>query len=145
MVINNISADHSRFDTFSEDIGKRIRQARLEAKLNQTQLAEKLNKKQATISEIERGMIDINASTLLKLAIVLEKPVSFFFPQCIHAIVQPEKISASEAELITFSRKLNRDDLKRIVIQIRALAELAEEEAMEEYATEIRNIDTSSI
>ncbi len=88
---------YRKFDSFSVEIGKRIRQARVESHLNQTELADKLNKKQTSISEIERGKIEITASTLLKIAITLEKPVSYFFPQWIHSIVQPEKNSITRS------------------------------------------------
>jgi len=127
--------EEERFDSFSSEIGLRIRQARVDANLNQTELADKLNKKQTSISEIELGKTVITASTLLKLAIVLMKPVSYFFPQWIHSIVQPEKISALQAELLSFAKKLNDDDLKRIIIQVRALA-LQDERQYREFLSE---------
>ena len=94
---NSSTADDQKFDHFTIEVGKRVRQARIEAHLNQTELADKLNKKQTSISEIERGKIEITASTLLKIAITLEKPVSYFFPQWIHSIVQPEKNSITRS------------------------------------------------
>ncbi len=114
--------DEPKFDSFSVEIGKRIRQARIDSNLNQTELAEMLHKKQTSISEIERGKIEITASTLLRLAFGLEKPVSYFFPKWIHSRVQPEKISALQAELLSFAKKLKDHDLQRIIIQVRALA-----------------------
>lgn len=36
--------------------------------------------------------------------------------------MQPEKITASEAELLTLAKKLKDADLNRIIIQVRALA-----------------------
>ena len=111
-----------KFDSTSVEIGKRIRQARLDANLNQTELAEMLKKKQTSISEIERGKIEITAKLIIHLAMNLEKPISYFFPKWIHSYVLPEKISAPEAELLSFARKLSHDDLLRIIIQVRALA-----------------------
>ncbi len=116
-----VSNDH-KFDIFSVEIGKRIRQARVDANLNQTELAKRLNKKQTSISEIERGKIEITARLLINFALKLEKPVSYFFPKWVHSVLQPEKITAHEAELLNFARKLNHDDLLNIIIQVRALA-----------------------
>ena len=61
-------------------VGELIREAREQHHLSQVDLAEKINRRPATISEIENGKSDISIQTLLALAIVLEKPISYFFP-----------------------------------------------------------------
>lgn len=118
--------DYVKFDIFPVEIGKRIRQARIDANLNQTELADMLHKKQTSISEIERGKIEISASTLLHIAIVLKKPITYFFPAWSHKFLQPEKLTHYEAELLSSTRKISEDDMKRIIIQVRALASYAE-------------------
>jgi len=142
---NSSIADDRKLDSFSAEIGKRIRQARVDANLNQTELAEMLHKKQTSISEIERGKIEITASTLLRLAIGLEKPVSYFFPKWIHSRVQPEKISSLEAELLSFAKKLNKDDLQRIIIQVRALALQDERQYYEFLEEDKSDIDPGDV
>ena len=39
-----------------------------------------VNKRPATISDIENGNSDINALTIVSFVTVLEKPISYFFP-----------------------------------------------------------------
>ena len=145
MIKNSSVTDDQKFDSFSVEIGKRIRQARVDANLNQTELAEMLHKKQTSISEIERGKIEITASTLLRLAFSLEKPVSYFFPKWIHSRVQPEKISALQAELLSFAMKLKNEDLQRIIIQVRALALQDERQYYEFIEDSERDIDPGDV
>ena len=62
-------------------MGKLVRDAREERSWSQSDLAEKITRRPATISYIENGKSDISVQTLLVLAIVLGKPISYFFPQ----------------------------------------------------------------
>ena len=66
---------------FTLEMGKLIRSAREEEGLSQTELAEKLSKRQATISDFETGKIEIGILTLVQLAIVFGKPISYFIPE----------------------------------------------------------------
>lgn len=66
---------------FTKLVGELIREAREQHHLSQVDLAGKINRRPATISEIENGKSDISIQTLLALAIVLEKPISYFFPK----------------------------------------------------------------
>jgi len=66
---------------FTIRMGKLIREAREEHSWSQSDLAEKINRRPATISDIENGKSDISVQTLLVLTIVLGKPISYFFPQ----------------------------------------------------------------
>lgn len=66
---------------FTKLLGEHIREAREDKGWSQSQLAENINRRSATISEIENGKSDISIQTLLVLAIVLDKPISYFFPK----------------------------------------------------------------
>jgi transcriptional regulator with XRE-family HTH domain len=66
---------------FTKLVGKFIREAREQRHMSQVELAEKINRRPATISEIENGKSDISIQALLSLAIALEKPISYFFPK----------------------------------------------------------------
>ncbi len=66
---------------FTIKMGKLVRDARVEHSWSQSDLSEKINRRPATISYIENGKSDISVQTLLVLAIVLGKPISYFFPQ----------------------------------------------------------------
>ena len=65
---------------FTKEMGKLIKAAREEKGLSQTELAQELSKRQATISDFENGKIEIGILTLVHLAIVFGKPISYFIP-----------------------------------------------------------------
>jgi len=65
---------------FTIEMGKLIRAAREDKELSQTELADKLSRRQATISDFENGKIEIGILTLVQLAIVFGKPISYFIP-----------------------------------------------------------------
>lgn len=62
----------------AKKLGKRIRLARVEADLTQTELAQKMHAKQKSISRYETGDSMPSVETLVKLAKVLRKPSSYF-------------------------------------------------------------------
>jgi len=62
-------------------LGKKIRLGRVELGLTQTQLAEKINAKQKSISRYETGASLPSIKTLVKIAKVLEKPAGYFLDE----------------------------------------------------------------
>lgn len=54
-------------------VGERIREARQEAWLTQAELAERVHRRQAAISQIELGQMLLDVETLVYLAGVLER------------------------------------------------------------------------
>ena len=60
-------------------IAQRIKAARLQRNLTQQDLADKLGKTSAAISDLERGKTQISASDLVILADLLVKPVEYFY------------------------------------------------------------------
>jgi len=65
----------------AKKLGKRIRLARVEADLTQTQLATKIHAKQKSISRYETGDSMPSVETLVKLAKVLKKPTTYFLDE----------------------------------------------------------------
>lgn len=63
----------------NDDIAKKVKETRKMRGLTQSDVAKVLNKTSATVSDIERGKIQISASDLFKIANVLNKPIEFFF------------------------------------------------------------------
>jgi len=61
--------------------GKKIKLARVELDLTQTQLAQKINTKQKNISRYETGASLPSIETLIKIAKFLKKPVGYFFDE----------------------------------------------------------------
>jgi len=62
-------------------LGKKIKLARVEKDFKQVQLAELIASTQMRISGYERGATTPSIETLLKLAKVLEKPLSYFLDE----------------------------------------------------------------
>jgi len=61
--------------------GKNIKLARIELDLTQTQLAQRINSKQKSISRYETGASLPSIKTLVKIAKVLKKPAGYFLDQ----------------------------------------------------------------
>lgn len=62
-------------------LGKKIKLARVEMDLNQTQLAKKIGAKQKSISRYETGVASPTIETLVKIAKVLKKPAGHFLDE----------------------------------------------------------------
>jgi len=68
---------------FTVEMGKLIRKARKEQGLSQAELSKLINRRPATISDIENGKSEISVISLATFAAILNKPVSYFFPPTI--------------------------------------------------------------
>lgn len=62
----------------AKKLGKKIKIARIELDLNQTEFAEKIGSKQKSISNYETGTSLPSLATLSKIAKVLKKPAGYF-------------------------------------------------------------------
>jgi len=62
----------------TKKLGKKIRLARIEADLTQTQLAQKIKANQKSISRYETGASLPSLGTLVKIAKALKKSTSYF-------------------------------------------------------------------
>ena len=60
-------------------LGHKIKLARLEAELTQTELAFKIKAKQKSISGYETGTVEPSVSTLDRIAKAVQKPIGEFF------------------------------------------------------------------
>ena len=103
---------------FTEAVGQRIRQAREERGLSQMRLAERIDRRQATISDMENGRMQPDATTLVVLAQVLEKPVTYFFPPPWGPRVARGDLSYDEQALLLEFRRLQSDEHRRIAIAL---------------------------
>ena len=65
----------------AKKLGKKIKVARVELDLNQSQLAEKVGAKQKSISRYENGLSVPTIETLVKIAKVLKKPAGYFIDE----------------------------------------------------------------
>jgi transcriptional regulator with XRE-family HTH domain len=60
-------------------IVKRIKEARIERRFTQQDIAKHLGRSTAAISELERGKVQVSASDLYQIAQLLNKPIEYFF------------------------------------------------------------------
>jgi len=112
-------------NSFTVKLGELIRDARVEAHLSQAELALRVYLRQSSISNIEKGLRAVSAEELLYLIFALNKPVTYFFPEQVTQDLAESDLTILEKELLIQARRLNRDDLRRVIAQSRALAELA--------------------
>jgi transcriptional regulator with XRE-family HTH domain len=109
---------------FTVAMGNLIRDARQEAKLTQGDLAEKAYMRQATVSDIENGKREATSSEVVYLSFALEKPIGYFYPIFSKYNDDSGKLTDLEQELLLQARKLSNDDLRKVIAQVKALAEL---------------------
>ena len=108
---------------FTIGMGKLIRQARDENGLSQSELAKQIYRRQASLSDIENGKMQPDAETLLYLTLVLNKPISYFFPSQFGAYIRLESLDPLLQELLMNAQRLSEEDLHRLIVQTRALAD----------------------
>lgn len=65
----------------AKKLGKKIKVARVELDLNQSELAEKIGAKQKSISRYENGLSIPSIETLMKISKVLKKPAGYFLEE----------------------------------------------------------------
>ena len=65
----------------AKKLGKKIKLARIELDLNQTDLAKKIGAKQKSISRYENGLSMPSIETLMKIAKVLKRPAGNFLDE----------------------------------------------------------------
>lgn len=79
--INQLKANQVKTpNDFIISMGELIRAAREEREISQAALAKETKRRPSTISAIEKGKSEIGVLTLVTFAIVLNKPISYFFP-----------------------------------------------------------------
>ncbi len=109
---------------FTSGMGELIRKAREEAGLSQRDLASKIYRRQAALSEMENGLMQPDAETLLNFSHHLGKPITYFYPAPYKPDLQSEELSEKEKELLIQTRRLSEDDLRRIIAQVKAVVDL---------------------
>ena len=109
---------------FTIALGELIRKARIEANMSQKDLAWRAYFNQASISQIETGKRSVTAEEIVYLSIALNKPISYFFSGVQTLQINSCDLTILEEELLFEARKLEINDLRRIIAQIRSLIDL---------------------
>jgi transcriptional regulator with XRE-family HTH domain len=65
----------------AKKLGKKIKLARIELDMNQTELADKIKAKQKSISRYETGLSMPSIETLVKIAKALKKEPAYFLEE----------------------------------------------------------------
>ena len=108
-------ARQSKIDNAANQyIREKIKQARSEAHESQEDLAKALQKSRVSVSDIERGRVQIGASDLGWIAAHYDKPISYFFPP--RVTVDKSELSALDEELIFLFFQLPETQ-KRIALE----------------------------
>src|ERR1043165_5164179 len=68
-----------RADLRDAEVGRRVRSRRLECRLSQTELADRIGVTFQQVQKYEKGVNRIGAGRLQRIAEALEVPISFFF------------------------------------------------------------------
>lgn len=103
-------------------IGGQLRALRRNAKLNQAELAERIERTSEAISNIERGKSLPALDTLIAIAQVLNVPVQDFFPEPGLKDRKSSNRVRLEAEAQAILRSLSDDRAKIALAQLKALA-----------------------
>lgn len=120
-----ISDKEHKPNKFTLAMGQLIQAAREEAGLSQSDLAERVYRRRATISDIENGKADVDTILLALLAFTLDKPIIYFFPEFAIKRLNQEKLSALETELLLQFNIIDEKNLKKAAIkQVTDLADL---------------------
>ena len=123
-IIDLLAYREPRPNKFTIYLGDQIKKARLEAGLSQEELSNYIYKRRATVSDIENGKGEVDASTLALLAHILQKPLGYFYPRFLYREIKQEDLSPLENELIIQFRQVVDDTLREVVIkQVKAMGE----------------------
>jgi ribosome-binding protein aMBF1 (putative translation factor) len=68
--------DENEVEKLKKDMGALVKQARISNNIRQFDIVMKLDFRQARISDIENGKVEITVSELIKLSKILEKPIA---------------------------------------------------------------------
>ena len=74
-----------RADSRDAEVGRRVRSRRLECRLSQTDLADKIGVTFQQVQKYEKGVNRIGAGRLQRISEALEVPITFFFDNAPHA------------------------------------------------------------
>jgi len=80
-----------RADSRDAEVGRRVRSRRLECRLSQTELADKIGVTFQQVQKYEKGVNRIGAGRLQRITEALDVPITFFFDATPHATTAASK------------------------------------------------------
>jgi transcriptional regulator with XRE-family HTH domain len=120
-------------DKINKYIRERIKQSRHEANETQENLARTLEKSRVSVSDIERGRVEVGAADLTFIANHYSKPISYFYPPVVSV---QGKLSALEEELLIYFSQLPETQQYIALEYIKRQSELSSKALDRELADE---------
>jgi len=137
-IIDLLAYREPRPNKFTIYLGNQIQKARLEAGLSQEELSKYIYKRRATVSDIENGKGEVDASTLAILAHVLKKPFGYFYPAFLYQELKQEDLTPLENELLIQFRHIVDVTLQEVIInQVKVMGEFDPEDLVVNLAPEL--------
>ena len=105
-------------------IGYRLRACRMMLRLNQSELGKAIGVTFQQLQKYEKGSNRVSASTLQKLAVTMEVPITYFFEGASSEKIQSNKewtefLATSEGlALIRAFKRIDSKDLRRAVVHL---------------------------
>ena len=100
---------------FTTYYGGKVKEARKERGVSQSELAEAIYRRRATVSDLENGKVMPDMETVVLIALFLKKPLQYFL------VIEPytEKLfegelNADELEILQIYRQIEQGDLKAL-------------------------------
>ncbi|TAH52959.1 MAG: helix-turn-helix domain-containing protein [Chloroflexota bacterium] len=133
-------------DKWNTYISKRIKEAREERSMSQEDLAKAIYKNRVTISDYERGRTEVSASDLQFIALALEKPITFFYPDLPKVRgVRTDELTDREKELIQLFRRIQNEEAELLALQhVKRIGNTIEDIESEAMIQAERMIDSRS-
>ena len=103
---------------FTLEMGKLIRAAREEEGLSQTELAEICSDLHEWRNDFETGKIEIGILTLVQLAIVFGKPISYFIPEMTFLISLSDIHNKWEEEALALFRSMEYEGDPQLALRL---------------------------
>lgn len=103
---------------FTIELGKLVKKARDEIGYSQSKLAQKMSRRQATISDIENGKSEVGILTLVLLSLTLNKPISYFIPGSLIKHIVFEDLNPLEEEALNTLKYLEYQGDPSIALEI---------------------------
>jgi transcriptional regulator with XRE-family HTH domain len=92
--------------------GRRLRDARLEARMTQEELGRQLGLTFQAVQKYESGENRLSVGRLVAAAKILRKPISYFVPEDDGWADGAAALTSDEAELVGSFRRIKRDDAR---------------------------------
>lgn len=108
-------------DPIDVHVGRQLRLARDLAGLTQVEIGKDLGMSFQVVQKYEQGEIRVSASRLFQLAVLLRKPVTYFFEGIEtreSASLVRNELGRREVELVRAYRKVANPDLQQRILQL---------------------------